>query len=73
MFTNNPGLVEKTEIHPGMSDHNVVVADINIKAKTCKKQPRNVYSTKKKLTWMASGILSVKPTQIALMIRLITQ
>ena len=26
-----------------MSDHNVVITDINIKAKICKKQPRNVY------------------------------
>jgi hypothetical protein len=43
MFTNDPWLVEKTEIHPGMSDHNVVITDINIKAKICKKQPRNVY------------------------------
>ena len=47
VFTTNPGLIDKIEIHPGMSDHQVVITDINTRAKVCKKKPRTVYLYKK--------------------------
>jgi hypothetical protein len=25
MFTTNPGLISSVEVHPGMSDHNVII------------------------------------------------
>ena len=37
IFTNNPGLIERTQTQPGMSDHEIVITDINIKAKTYRK------------------------------------
>ncbi|CAG2209974.1 unnamed protein product [Mytilus edulis] len=47
ILTNNPGLIERTQTQPGMSDHEIVITDINIKAKTYRKKPRNVYIYKK--------------------------
>ncbi|CAC5363587.1 unnamed protein product [Mytilus coruscus] len=46
-MTTNPGLVSKIEVHPGLSDHQVVIANIDMKAKTSKKKPRLVYLFKK--------------------------
>lgn len=38
MFTTNPGLISSVEVHPGMSDHNVIITDVNLKAKSAKKK-----------------------------------
>ncbi|CAG2210245.1 unnamed protein product [Mytilus edulis] len=46
ILTNNPGLIERTQTQPGMSDHEIVITDINIKAKTQKKKPRNKHNDK---------------------------
>jgi hypothetical protein len=43
LFTTNPDLVEKVNVFPGMSDHGIVTALVNIKAKLVKKPPRKVY------------------------------
>ena len=40
MFTTNPGLISSIEVHSGMSDHNVIITDVNLKAKSAKKKPR---------------------------------
>lgn len=42
-MTTNPSLISNTEVHPGMSDHEIVIADIDLKAKTAKKKPRKVF------------------------------
>ncbi|CAG2231580.1 unnamed protein product [Mytilus edulis] len=47
LMTTNPGLVSNIEVHPGMSDHQVVIANIDMKAKTSKKKPRLVHLFKK--------------------------
>lgn len=47
LFTTNPALVEYIEIHPGMSDHNTVITDVNLRARTVKKKPRKVHFFKK--------------------------
>ncbi|CAG2222416.1 unnamed protein product [Mytilus edulis] len=39
LMTTNPGLVSNIEVHPGMSDHQVVIANIDMKAKTSKRNP----------------------------------
>lgn len=43
IFTTNPDLIEKTEIHPGMSDHDAVICDIKLKLEIDKKPPREVW------------------------------
>ena len=43
LLTTNPDLVEKVSVYPGMSDHAVVTASINITAELNKKPPRKVY------------------------------
>ena len=43
LMTTNPSLISNTEVHPGMSDHEIVIADIDLKAKTAKKKPRKVF------------------------------
>ena len=49
LFTTNPALVEHIEIHPGMSDHNIVITDVNLRARTVRvtKKPRKVHLFKK--------------------------
>ncbi|CAG2236269.1 unnamed protein product [Mytilus edulis] len=39
LMTTNPGLVSNIEVHPGMSDHQVVIANIDMKAKHQKRNP----------------------------------
>ncbi|CAG2200390.1 unnamed protein product [Mytilus edulis] len=46
-FTNNPNLIKKVEVGPGISDHNLVKITINTKAKIHKKPPRKIYMYKK--------------------------
>ena len=45
-FTNRPGLVKQAQTIPGISDHDVVVIDTDIKAKINKCKPRKVYRFK---------------------------
>ena len=47
IFTTNHGLISSVEVHPGMSDHNVIITDVNLKAKSAKKKPRKVLLYKK--------------------------
>ena len=47
LMTTNPSLISNTEVHPGMSDHQIVIADVDLKAKTAKKKPRKVFLYKK--------------------------
>ncbi|XP_072041432.1 uncharacterized protein [Amphiura filiformis] len=47
LFTTNPDLVEKVTVSPGMSDHSVVTATVNIKAKLSRKHPRKFFIFRK--------------------------
>ncbi len=47
LFTNHPSLVNRAEVIPGISDHDVPILDIKIKADINKKQPRKVYIYRK--------------------------
>jgi hypothetical protein len=42
MFTTNPGLISSVEVHPGMSDHNVIITDVNLQTKSAKTKPHRV-------------------------------
>jgi hypothetical protein len=46
-LTTNPDLVTHQEITEGISDHDAVLTEVNIKAKHTRKKPRNVYLFKK--------------------------
>ncbi|CAG2220727.1 unnamed protein product [Mytilus edulis] len=46
-FTNNSSLVNKTEVIPGISDHEIVYIESNLKPRRAKKQPRKVFLYKK--------------------------
>ena len=39
LMTTNPGLVSNIEVHPGMSDHQVVIVNVDMKAKHQKRNP----------------------------------
>ena len=43
VFITNMNMVNNVKVHPGMSDHNCVITDINLKVKHCTKPPRTVY------------------------------
>ncbi|XP_072044150.1 uncharacterized protein [Amphiura filiformis] len=43
LLTTNPDLVEQVDVCPGMSDHRIVIAVINVKAKRITKPPRKVF------------------------------
>ena len=47
LFTTNPDLVDMVEVYPGMSDHSIVTAVINVKAKRNIQPPRKVFVYKK--------------------------
>jgi hypothetical protein len=36
MFTTNHGVISSVEAHPGMSDHNVIITDVNLQTKSAK-------------------------------------
>ncbi|CAG2252996.1 SMARCAD1 [Mytilus edulis] len=42
-FTNNSSLVNKTEVIPGISDHEIVYIESNLKPRRAKKPPRKVF------------------------------
>ena len=43
LFTNNPSLVNHCEVIPGISDHEMVVADQEIKPVYNKRKPRKIF------------------------------
>ncbi|KAK2568354.1 RNA-directed DNA polymerase from mobile element jockey [Acropora cervicornis] len=43
VFVTNMNLVNNIKVYPGMSDHNCIITDINLKVKHCRKPPRTVY------------------------------
>ncbi|CAG2212437.1 unnamed protein product [Mytilus edulis] len=47
VLTTNPTSIENISVQDGMSDHSIVITDINLKAKTKKQVPRKVYIYKK--------------------------
>ena len=47
LFTTNPDLVRSAKVDAGMSDHRVVIAELDLKAKLNKKKPGKVYLYKK--------------------------
>ncbi len=46
-LTNKPGIVQSMHTLPGISDHDIPVADCDIKPSHNKKQPRKIYKYKK--------------------------
>jgi hypothetical protein len=42
MLTTNHGLISSVEVHPGMSDHNVIITDVNLQTKSAKTKPHRV-------------------------------
>ena len=42
-ITNKPGLVQACTVIPGLSDHEFVLADCDIRAASARKQPRSVF------------------------------
>ena len=42
-ITNKPGLVKACTVIPGLSDHEVFLADCDIRAASARKQPRSVF------------------------------
>ncbi|XP_041453154.1 uncharacterized protein LOC121406198 [Lytechinus variegatus] len=47
IFTNNTGLVSDVKVIAGVSDHDIVIADLNLQARW-KRQPRKSYFVRKK-------------------------
>ena len=45
--TSNPTLVNNETVSPGIADHNIVVADVNVKPKQSKQLPQKVLLLKK--------------------------
>ena len=43
----NLTLIDKTSVLPGLSDHDIILADVNVKPKTIKQVSRNIYLYKK--------------------------
>ena len=46
-LTSNPTLIEKVSVLPGLSDHDVVMAEVNAKHTVMKQVPRNILLYKK--------------------------
>ena len=46
-FTTNPTLVNKTSILPGLSDHDIVIVEINSRPEIIKQVPRDITLYKK--------------------------
>ena len=46
MFTNRPGLVKNNQTIPGISDHDIVIVDSDIRARINKSKPRKVFRFK---------------------------
>ena len=48
IFTNHPQLVKSPHVTPGISDHDIVVLDSDLKAQGQKTKPRNFFQYKKR-------------------------
>ncbi|XP_072028522.1 uncharacterized protein [Amphiura filiformis] len=48
--TNNPNVVSNIRTQPGVSDHDIVLFDLNLKPKRMSKPPRKIYNFKKAAT-----------------------
>ncbi|XP_072039335.1 uncharacterized protein [Amphiura filiformis] len=48
--TNNPNVVSNIRTKPGVSDHDIVLFDLNLKPKRMSKPPRKIYNFKKAAT-----------------------
>ena len=46
-LTSNPTLVDNVSITPGLSDHNIVLIQVNVKPEVLKQVPRNIHLYKK--------------------------
>ena len=46
-FTTNPTLVDDISVIPGLSDHDIVLAQVNVKPEVTKQVPRNIPLYKK--------------------------
>ena len=46
-LTSNPTLIEKVSVLPGLSDHDIVMAEVNAKPTVMKQVPRNILLCKK--------------------------
>ena len=46
-LTSNPTLIEKVSFLPGLSDHKIVMAEVNAKPTVMKQVPRNILLYKK--------------------------
>ena len=47
VFTSNPDMVTNLEVQSGMSNHDAIIFDINLKPSLNRKQPRKVFIFKK--------------------------
>eukprot|EP00795_Rhopilema_esculentum_P011790 gene11790-2136_t len=43
ILTNNPGSVNQVSVHPGVSDHNLVISNFDLTSKSIKKPARKIY------------------------------
>ena len=43
VFTTIPDLVGDVRVEPGMSDHDIIITEVNIKMKLRRKRPRKLY------------------------------
>ena len=46
-LTTNPTLVDNVSITPGLSDHDIVLIQVNVKPEVLKQVPRNIHLCKK--------------------------
>ena len=46
VFTTNPDLVGDVRVEPGMSDHDIIITEVNMKMKLREKRPRKLYICK---------------------------
>ena len=46
-LTTNPTLMDNVSITPGLSDHDIVLIQVNVKSEVLKQVPRNIYLYKK--------------------------
>ena len=47
VFTTNPDLVKSTIVSEGMSDHDLVITELDLKMKPPKKKPRKIFLFKR--------------------------
>ncbi|KAI8491877.1 hypothetical protein Bbelb_302500 [Branchiostoma belcheri] len=47
VLVNNPNIIEKTKVVPGISDHDMVLVDVNLAPKQNRKPKRKVYTVQK--------------------------